>query len=168
MPNTASLTDKQLEAFIQNHRDKNATDRPVFAEALAERARRKGQGLDFEKTLAAVRLAAREKRFLSYKELADVSGANWTKVHWAMNTHLGELLEYCHRMSLPLLSAIVVNKKNVDAGDIEEEALRGFVTAARALGYHITDERGFFREQQRKAFEWAAGEGCGGDDERES
>lgn len=156
--NVETLTDRELENLIQNHRDQSATDRPVYTEALAERARRKGQGLNFEKTLSAVHKAARERRFLSYKELSDISGAAWSKVHWAMNGHLDDLLEYCHRRGLPLLSALVVNKGNVATGEIDEEALKGFVSGVRRLGYEVVSEREFFREQQRLAFDWGSSE----------
>jgi hypothetical protein len=34
--------------------------------------------------------------------------------------------------------------------------LKGFIGAARLLGYVITDEEAFLREQQNKVFAWAA------------
>jgi hypothetical protein len=51
-------------------------------------------------------------------------------------------------MGWPMLSAIVVNKPNVQTGDMEPETLRGFVAAARELGYPITDQVAFLKEQQ--------------------
>jgi hypothetical protein len=33
--------------------------------------------------------------------------------------------------------------------------LKGFVAAARELGYEVTDDEAFLREQQRQVFEWA-------------
>jgi len=33
---------------------------------------------------------------------------------------------------------------------------KGFVEAARALGYAVTDEKEFLREQQKRVFDWAA------------
>lgn len=55
-----------------------------------------------------------------------------------------------------MLSAVVVNKPNVESGKIEVETLRGFVSAAWDLGYPISDEEAFLREQQACVFEWAA------------
>jgi hypothetical protein len=55
-----------------------------------------------------------------------------------------------------MLSAIVVNKPNVRSGVMEPETLKGFVAAARDLGYPVTDEEAFLREQQVRVFEWAA------------
>jgi hypothetical protein len=55
-----------------------------------------------------------------------------------------------------MLSAVVVNKPNVRSGAMEPETLRGFVGAARELGYPVTNEEAFLREQQARVFEWAA------------
>ncbi len=54
-----------------------------------------------------------------------------------------------------MLSAIVVNKQNVNTGKMEAETLKGFIDAARALGYLINDEKCFLKEQQQCVFEWA-------------
>lgn len=55
-----------------------------------------------------------------------------------------------------MLSAIVVNKSNVRSGAMEPETLKGFVAAARDLGYPVTDAEAFLREQQTRVFAWAA------------
>jgi hypothetical protein len=55
-----------------------------------------------------------------------------------------------------MLSAIVVNKQNVATGNMEPETLNGFLAAASDLGYVITDEEAFLREQQGRVFEWAS------------
>jgi hypothetical protein len=57
-----------------------------------------------------------------------------------------------------MLSAIVVNKPNVRSGTMEPETLKGFIAAVHDLGYQVTDEEGFLREQQASVFEWAASE----------
>ena len=54
-----------------------------------------------------------------------------------------------------MLSAIVVNKPNVSTGEMEDETLKGFIKAARQLGYEITDDEAFLKEQQQRVFEWA-------------
>jgi len=151
------LSDQQLKNIIDNHRRKKATDRPAYVEALAEQARRVGKGLDFDKSFQIIRQAAAEKRFVSYKELSDASGADWGRVHYSVGGHLWTLVEYAHRRGWPMLSAIVVNKQNVDTGDMEPETLKGFIAAARDLGIPVTDEQAFLREQQRLVFEWAEG-----------
>lgn len=148
--------DQQLRNVIDNHRKNGKLHEPYYLAALEELARRKGQGLDFQKSFDLIRRAAAERRFLSYKELADASGSDWSKVRYAVNTHLGDLIDYAHGKGWPLLSAIVVNQQNVATGDMEPTTLKGFVEAARELGYVVADEMGFLREQQQRVFTWAA------------
>jgi hypothetical protein len=38
---------------------------------------------------------------------------------------------------------------------MEPETLKGFIAAARDLGYSVSDEEGFLREQQDRVFAWA-------------
>ena len=154
MIDVCALTDKQLDNVIENHRRKGATSLPLFSQALEERAKRKGRGLSFAASRDALAAAAREGRFMSYKELADVSGAKWSHVHYSLGSHLWELVEFAHLQGWPMLSAIVVNKPNIRDGSMEPETLKGFVAAARALGHVVTDEEGFLREQQRLVFAW--------------
>ncbi|MEP9400026.1 hypothetical protein [Mesorhizobium sp. KR2-14] len=149
-------SDQQLRNVIDNHRKNGKLNAPYYLDALDELARRKGHGLDFQKSFDLIRKAAAERRFLSYKELADASGAEWSKVRYAVNGHLGDLIDYAHGRGWPLLSAIVVNQQNVATGDMEPQTLSGFVEAARALEYVIADEKAFLGEQQERVFAWAA------------
>jgi hypothetical protein len=151
----ADLTDQQLKNIIENYRRNGRLSDSVYVEALAEQAHRIGKGLDFNKSYNAILRSAAEDRFISYKDLADISGAEWTKVHYSMNQHLWSLVEYAHRKGWPMLSAVVVNKPNVASGNMEPESLKGFIAAAKELGLTITDEKAFLRDQQRRVFEWA-------------
>lgn len=151
----AEVTVPELENLITNHRKKGATDAPLYLDACQELEKRKGKGLDFDKSLQIILRAASEGRFLSYKELADQSGANWGQVHYAIGSHLRNLVEYAHRRGWPLLSAIVVNKQRIGTGLMEPETLKGFIAAAHDLGIPVTDETAFLQEQQRKVFDWA-------------
>lgn len=150
-----ALTDQQLQNLLSNHRRKGAVRAPLYLATLAEYDKRKGKGLEFEKSFKVIQAAARERRFVAYKELADASGATWSRVHLAMGEHLGRLVEYADRQDWPMLSAIVVNKPNVTSGRMEPDTLQGFVTAARQLGHEVTDEPAFLKEQQERVFEWA-------------
>jgi hypothetical protein len=154
-----TLTDDQLQNLIENHRRQKATSAPVYLEALREWQLRKGKGLDFDKSFEIISAAAKEGHFLSYKELADASGADWGQVHYAIGGHLWDLVEFAHRNCWPMLSAIVVNQPNRRTGKMEPETLKGFIAAARDLGYSVTDEEGFLREQQDRVFAWANREG---------
>lgn len=154
--NVENLSVAELENLVRNHRIKHATAAPVYLEALQELERRQGKGLDFEKTLVVVRQAVKAHRYLSYKELADVSGANWNQVHYAIGAHLWRLVEYSQLKFGILLSAIVVNKSHVQTGMMEATTLKGFIAAARDLGYPVGDEAAFLKEQQERVFNWAA------------
>jgi hypothetical protein len=151
----AKLTVKELGALAANHRNRARTDAPLYVEALAELAFRQGKGLNFKKTKEIVLKAARENRFVSYKDLADGSGVDWGQAHYAIGAHLFQLVEYAHLRGCPLLSAIVVNKPNVVTGEMEPSTLRGFVEAARALKIPVTDELAFLRAEQKRVFAWA-------------
>jgi|SRR5882762_4819059 hypothetical protein len=153
--NVSELSVPQLENLVSNHRRNNATGEPLYLDALQELEKRKGKGLDFTKSFAIIVEAAKEHRFLSYKELADRSEADWGQVHYAIGGHLWSLVEYAHRKGWPLLSAIVVNKPNVATGAMEPETLKGFIAAAHDLDIPVTDEVAFLREEQAKVFAWA-------------
>ena len=153
--NVQTLSIGELENLIQNHRRKRATDAVLYVDALRELEARKGKGLEFDKSLSIILQAAREGRFLSYKKLADASGADWNQVRFAMNEHLWSLVEYSHLRHGILFSAIVVNTPNVGTGIMDPQTLKGFIDAARELAYTITDEEAFLREQQKRVFEWA-------------
>ncbi len=132
------------------------TREPRYLDAMAERARRKGNGLDFEKSMSLILQAAREKRCLSYKQLADESGADWGKVHYSIGGHLWDLVKYAHGKGWPMLSAIVVNQRNLPTGGMDPDTLRGFIEAAKLLGRSITvAHEQFLVEEQQRVFAWA-------------
>ena len=83
-----SLSIEQLENLAENHRRKRATDAPLYIDAIQELERRKGRGLEFDKSLSIILDAAKQRRFLSYKDLADASGADWGQVRYAIGEHL--------------------------------------------------------------------------------
>ena len=154
MPDLTKLTNRELQNLIDNHRRKNATDKPLYADAMTEYHRRHGGELSLECTIAYIRKAASEMRFVSYGELAEANGATWDKVRYPMNDHLWVLVDYARRRGWPMLSAMIVNKQHVQTGQMEDATLTGFVEAARALGYVITDQKAFLREQQSLCFQW--------------
>lgn len=152
----AEWDDKQLANLVANYQRLGRVNDAYYLEVLSEMARRKGAGLDFEKTFQIVLKAARERRFLSYKQLADASAVEWSRVRYAVNGHLGDLIEYAHRRAWPLLTAVVVNQQHLEDGRMEPSTLKGFCEAARSLGYAFADEEAFLKEQQDRVFEWAS------------
>jgi len=151
----AEWTDSELQNIIDNYRRKALTSDVYYLQALEDMARRKGGGLEFDKTLRAVLKAARAGNYLSYGQLAQESGVDWSKKRYAMNGHLSDLLEYAHRKGWPLLSAIVVNQQKVKTGEMDAAGRKGFVAAATSLGYVVDDDVAFMREQQQVVFDWA-------------
>jgi hypothetical protein len=141
--------------LIENYRKQQKTD-DTYLGALAEYAKRVGKGLNFETTMDVVTRAAADRRFVSYGELADASGAYWNQVHYSVGPHMFSMIEYCHRMGWPLLSAIVINKPNVKTGAMAADTLKGIIAGARALGYVVSDSHHFLKEQQERVFDWAA------------
>ena len=107
--------------------------------------------------------AAKDGGFISYKELADASGVDWGQAHYAIGEHLWRLVEYSHLKHGVLFRAIVVNKPNTATGQMEPGALKGFIGAARLLGYPIVDEEASLKEQQARVFAWAREEGLSAD-----
>jgi hypothetical protein len=154
-----SLTDQStidLENTVANYRRLKATDRPIFAEMLAELNRRR-HSFDFDKSMALILVAARERRFVSCKDLADASAVDWNHGgHYGIGKHLWDLNEYSHLKHGLLLGSIVVVKRYLKTGGMEPFSLAGFVKAAKLLGYTvITDDETFLRGQQERVFTWA-------------
>ena len=154
-----TLSIAQLENLVENHRRKRATNAPLYIDAILRNWKSvKARVSYFAKSLSIILNAAKERRFLSYKDLADTSCADWGQVHYAIGEHLWRLVEYSHLKHGVLFSAIVVNKPNTATGQMEPGALKGFIGAARLLQYSVTDEQSFLKEQQARVFAWAQSE----------
>ena len=158
MPLDLSLKSTQeLTNLIENHERRNLQQSPTYLEALAERERRRGNGLEFKKSLAVILSAAREGRYVSYKQLAEASGARWDRVHYAMNQHLWDLVRWAHGHGWPMLSSVVVNQENRHTGKMKPDTLKGFITAAEQLGRTDigTDHEKFLRVEQANVMDFA-------------
>jgi hypothetical protein len=152
-------TDDQINALIKNHEDKNARDRPLYPLLLAQRARRMQAKcpLNFDKSMALLRDAAVKQVCVSYGQIAEASGVQWSVARHQMNGpkgHLDGLLDLCHCHGLPMLPAICVNKTNIRTGELDPTALTGFTDGARRLGHSISDPKAYHRARQEECFEW--------------
>jgi len=147
--------DESISNLLENYRRLGYLADPDYCRLLAELERRKGKGLDFEKTLAAIRKAAAEGRYLTYQGVAEASSVDFNKVHFGIGQHLARLCEYCHRHGWPLISAVVVNKAGAKSGALSAYSLGGFIEVARSLGYAVTDQEAFLCDQQERTFAWA-------------
>lgn len=151
-----TLSDIELKNLIDNHRRLGATDRRTYAKAMAEYHRYNAPKLKLDVSLAYLRQAAAEGRFVSYGELAEANGASWDEVRYPMNDHLWVLIDYAHREGWPVLSAMIVNKQNIATGEMEDATLEGFIRAAKELGHVVTDQRAFLKAQQKACFAWVS------------
>lgn len=160
---TIDLTNKtkiELDNLLDNYRRKGMTKNPVFLEAMQRREALYGKTLDFDRTLEAIRLSAKDGLCVSYDDVAVRTGATVSKLHNQLSAHLLRLVEYGKAKGWPMVISVVVNKKNVASGEMDAAALEGFMRAAVAHEYldeEVEPEAlaAFVREQQEKTFEWA-------------
>ena len=113
--------------------------------------------LDLQTTYRAILDAARQGKYVSYGALAEANGAEWAKVRYKLNSQLGDIMELAAERGWPIPSAIVVDKANLETGTLSDSAVKGFVGAARDLGFDVRDPQAFIAEQQRAMFAWAKG-----------
>lgn len=111
--------------------------------------------LDAQTTYRAIINAARSGRYISYGDLVKANGANWPRVRYPLNNLLGDLAKISAERGWPILSAIVVSQENLATGKLDGTARKGFIAAAKDLGYHCQDPETFVEEQQKKMFKWA-------------
>jgi hypothetical protein len=147
-----TLSADLLRSLIENYRTHHATDRPEYRVFLEEHNRRFGGGFDLRKTIDFVLSRAREHRFSSYGEIATLHGAKWSNVRHRMPHHLWDVVQWARSHGLPMLSAVIVNKKHVQSGKMEPQTLKGFIGAARELGYERDDWHRFLCDQQQECF----------------
>ncbi len=155
----ATKTDQELKAWIENYERNGKTEDNFYVELIEEYSRRKHLGLKIEKSLEVLSQAAKERRFVSYGDLAKASAVAWSTARHAMNGaggHLDNIVSYCYGKKLPLLSALCVNAASLETGELEENALKGFIAAAHRLRIPVTDEEAFYRRCQAECFEWGS------------
>lgn len=160
LPDLSQKKDREVEQWILNHENAGATQTPLYKALLEDRASRSeakvGQ-LEINKSLAALRLAAKEQRCVTYGDLANASNVPWAQARHRMNGangHLDRLVDVCHARGLPLLSAICVNESGRETGELEANALSGFAAAARRVGFVFSDDRDFHRQAREECFRW--------------
>lgn len=111
--------------------------------------------LDLRRTYRAILDAARDKRFISYGDLAKANGTDWQKVRYEMNRHLGKLVKIAAERDWPMPCAIVVPKDNIKTGTLDGRARDGFINAAKEFGFDVSNPAVFVEEQQQAMFAWA-------------
>jgi hypothetical protein len=114
--------------------------------------RQKISGFKFEVSLAVVASAAKSKRFICYKDLADANAIKWNTAYRTINEHLWDLVVWSHEQLGIMVSAIIVNMEHIDDGLMEPSTLDGFVRAAEKLGYQYNEPVTFLRARQEEVF----------------
>ena len=159
-------TDAELDRWIANHEEKAATAKPLYLELLEERARRsqQTQRLNLERSMEHLKGAAIRQICTTYGALAQASDVAWSQARHQMdgsNGHLNRLSELCHARGMPFLTALCVNQRDVELGELKGEALDGFIACARRLGFLVTDEQAFHKERRDECWAWGRRQAAG-------
>lgn len=110
-------------------------------------------GFKLETSLSVIATAAKARRFVCYKDLADANSIAWNaKTRSAIKYHLWDLVVWSHEQFGIMVSAVIVNKEHVDNGMMEPLTLEGFVRAAEKLGYHCNEPVAFLQARQEEVF----------------
>lgn len=148
----------ELDNLVRNYAAAGKTNDPVYLSVLEERSLRQDHGLLIQNSKDVVVLAASQRRFVGYDELAKASGIPWSKAYVGLSSHLWHLANIGSKRGWGILTAIVVNKENVATGKLDDGAMKGFIQAARDLNFDVgTDHEAFLRGQQEQIFLAAAG-----------
>ncbi|WP_319528955.1 hypothetical protein [uncultured Cohaesibacter sp.] len=159
MTDFSNKSDIEIEQWIANHQKQQQTTSELYRELIEERGRRteRKKGLNLEKSLSALKQAAIAGHCITYGDLAKASGIEWSKARHQMNGkngHLDQLLDLCDSRKLPLLTAICVNQKGLEKGELEDTALAGFTLGARRIGRNVTDEIAFHLAAKEECWTW--------------
>lgn len=111
--------------------------------------------LNLNTTYQAIIAAAKDRKFITYGDIAKAQNLEWSKVRYAMNSHLETLLGISAANDWPLLTAIVVNQGGLQSGSMVDSAMEGFVAAAKRYGRSVNSPADFVRNEQEATFKWA-------------
>lgn len=111
--------------------------------------------LNLNSTYQAIIAAAKDLKFITYGDIAKAQNLEWSKVRYAMNSHLETLLGISAGNGWPLLTAIVVNQGAVQSGSMADSAMEGFIAAAKRYGRVAESPADFVRTEQEATFKWA-------------
>jgi hypothetical protein len=150
------LTDQQVKDVAAKYEAKGMTDEDQYIALAAEIIRRSKKTLSIEKTITAIRSASQAGQMLSYGDLTSASGLKWSaKIRTLTNEHLENVARVARQRGWPMITAIVVNKNQMESGTMDEVTLVGFSDCARRLGWEVADARAFLAGEQKATALWA-------------
>jgi len=153
----------KIETWIRNYQKQRKTEDPFYLKLLTRREELSRGDLVIQKSVEHLTSAAKAGSYTTYGDLAKASGVSWSKARYSMNNaggHLDQLLDYCHAQDLPLLTAICVNQESLLTGELQDDALKGFIKGVERLGVSVEQNEwiDFLKEEQQRCFEWGRGQ----------
>ena len=112
--------------------------------------------LDSEKTYKTLLAAAKEQSLLTFDDLAIANDVDRKTARAQLRKHLGKLSKIGHGLGWPLLSAIVVEEKDRQSGNLVGSALNEFLAVAKSTGAEVGDSSNFLAREREKVFHWAS------------
>ena len=154
---------KKIEAWIRNYQKQRKTEDPFYLQLLSRREELSSGSLSIKKSVEHLISAAKAGVYTTYGDIAKASGMSWSQARYSMNNaggHLDQILDYCHAKGLPLLTAICVNQASLLTGQLQGEALKGFIKAVNRLGTPVQQGKWieFLNEEQQRCFNWGDGQ----------
>jgi hypothetical protein len=150
-------TDKQIQNLIENHRRAGKLDAPLAVAAIEENSRR-NKAFNFKAGVEFLLQAARDKRSVTYRELAEAGdvlkpGDVWHQ-HMARKIPLSQIVDYAHTHDIPAITALVETKQGVT-----DSILGGFQKGLDDTGIRVPSNlstREFYFSERQRVFDWAA------------
>ncbi len=124
--------------------------------AMEELNRLRTPGLQFRRSLDAIRAAAERRVFLTYGDVAVANDITWRAARMRMDPHLFDICRWATARGWPLLTAIVVDQDSRGHGGMTGVPLIGFARCAERCSRIVgADPAAFLRAEQQRVFDWA-------------
>lgn len=149
-------SDKQISNLIENHRRAGKLTAPLAIAAIKEQVRR-NKTFDFKAGIEFLFQAARDKRPVNYRQLAEAggvlkSGDVWHQ-HMARKIPLSQIVDYAHTHGLPAITALIETTQGVT-----DSILAGFQKGLDDTGIRLPpgiSVREFYFSERQRTFDWA-------------
>lgn len=152
-------TDQQIQNLIDNHRRAGKLTSALAVAAVAEQVRRNST-FDFKAGIEFLIMAAREKRPVNYRQLAEAGGVlkpgdRWHQ-HMARKIPLSQIVDYAHTQNLPAITALIETTQG-----LTDSILAGFKKGLDDTGIRVPigmSIKDFYLAERQRTFDWADSE----------